>query len=204
MEADDSIELGPSAPALELPWQDPEGRSQYVELRGENLDRLTDCIPEAKQFPFLRRFLVSVNSPQSKWKTAKCDVWADQAEAIENPYNAAFTHSSYVDVVLAEEASSLRADLEVHRRVAKELVRMLEANGSLEAVAEIVVRRCYFHHGANLEESDAGYCLTLFLISYGASPTAAAECWGSTLEFAAKCLLKLQPRKDGAQKTELG
>jgi len=34
MEADDAVELGPQAPALEVPWHDPEGRWNYVALRG--------------------------------------------------------------------------------------------------------------------------------------------------------------------------
>jgi hypothetical protein len=218
MEADYRVELGPAAPALELPWTDPEGCSHYVELRGAaslrersvdgKPDRITDGIadhiPEARRFPALGRFLVDANSQPSAWQTAKCDVWADQTEAMENLYNAGFAHSSYVDLVLAEPAAALRGSLEAHQRLAKEMAQRLEANASLEALAEIVVRRCYFHPGASLEESDAGYCLTLFLIGYGATPGEAAECWERTLEFAAECLLQLQPREESAQKTELG
>jgi hypothetical protein len=207
MEADYSVELGPAAPALELPWKDPEGRSHYVELRGEaglterNIDGTPDGIlgvPEARRFPALRRFLADANSQRSAWQTAKCDVWADEAEAMENLYNAGFTQNSYVDLVLAEQAAALRGRLEEHQRLAKAMARMLEADESLEAFAEIVVRRCYFHQGASPEESDAGYCLTLFLIGYGASPVEAEECWGRALEFAAECLLQLQPREDSA------
>ena len=33
MEADYSIELGPAAPALEIPWNDPEGQLHYLDLR---------------------------------------------------------------------------------------------------------------------------------------------------------------------------
>jgi hypothetical protein len=204
MEADYSVELGPAAPALELPWTDPEGRSHYVELRGDarltkcNLDRDLDRITEAHQFPALRRFLADVNSESSAWLTAKCDVWVEETDAAENLYDAGFTQSSYVDLVLAEQAAALRDCLEAHQQLAKELVHRLEANESLEACAEIVVRRCYFHPGTRPEESDAGYCLTLFLIGYGTSPDKAAECWGRTLEFAAECLLQLQPREESA------
>ena len=220
MEADYRVELGPAAPALELPWTDPEGRSHYVELRGAAslrecsvdgkpdritdgitdgiADRITDRIPEARRFPALGRFLVDANSQPSAWQTAKCDVWADQTEAMENLYNFGFAHSSYVDLVLAEPAAALRGSLEAHQRLAKEMAQRLEANEGLKALAEIVVRRCYFHPGASLEESDAGYCLTLFLIGYGATPGEAAECWERTLEFAAECLLQLQPREESA------
>jgi hypothetical protein len=130
-------------------------------------------------------------------------VWADETEAIENPYHAAFTHGSYVDLVLAEPTAALRGSLEEHTRLAKEMAQRLEENESLEAVAEIVVRRCYFHHNTSPEESDAGYCLTLFLVGYGDSAVEAAGCWERTLDFASGCLLSLQPRKTGAQKWEL-
>jgi hypothetical protein len=196
MEADHGLELGPTAPALELPWCDPEGRLQYVDLRGGpgSIELKVELIPEARQFPALRRFLIELNSRQSAWQTAKCDVWADQAEPAENLYDAAFRQSCYVDIVLAEPAAALRGSLELHLHVAKEMARMLEANEALEAFAEIVVRRCYFHHGGERkEESDTGYCLTLFLIGYGSSEARAAECWASAMESAAVCLLSLQP-----------
>lgn len=202
MEADYSVELGPEAPALELPWADPEGHSQYVELRGEgdlttvSLDRNMDRISEARRFPALGRFLADANSQPSAWQTAKCDVWAEAAT--ENLHDAGFLQGSYVDLVLAQPFSALRGSLEAHRQLAKEMAQQLEANESLEASAEIVVRRCYFHRGTSLEESDAGYCLTLFLLGYGASAGEAAECWERALEFAAECLLKVQPREESA------
>jgi len=198
MEADYSVELGPDAPALELPWTDPEGRSQYVELRGSGL---TDCdldrIVETQRFPALRRFLADVNSQPSTWQTVKCDVWDDKTEATENVYDAGFTRGCYVDLVLAEQAAALRGCLESHRQLAEEMVQKLEANEGLAALAEIVVRRCYFHRASD-EESDAGYCLTLFLIGYGTSPDEATKCWERTLEFAAECLRRMRPREQSA------
>ncbi len=208
MDADYSVELGPDAPALEVPWTDPEGLLHYVELRGAGglatcelecyMDHNMDRIAETRRFPALRRFLADVNSQPSAWQTVKCDAWPDETEAAENLYHAGFTQSSYVDLVLAEPTAALRGSLEAHQRLAIELARALEANESLEAVAEVVVRRCYFHHDENPEESEAGYCLTLFLIGYGASLGEATECWERTLEFAAGCLLRMQPPEAGA------
>ena len=101
MDADYSVELGPKAPALELPWKDPEGRVQYVELRSvsgsgtdqsvaRDVERGVERIPEARQFPALRRFLLDANSPQSPWQTVKCDVWSGRDRAEENLYNEGF------------------------------------------------------------------------------------------------------------------
>ena len=143
MEADYSIELGPAAPALEIPWSDPDERLHYLDLRRQP-DSIAD-IPEAQQFPALRHFLIEANSPLSAWQTAKCDVWTDETEAAENLYDAGFEQSCYVDLVLAEQAAPLRECLELHQLVAKEMAHMLAENEVLEAFAEITVRRCYFH-----------------------------------------------------------
>lgn len=219
MDADYRVELGPTAPALEIPWQDPEGRLHYVELRADpgSLDHnvadhnVADHdvalinvarIPEARQFPALGRFLIAVNSPASDWQTAKCDVWPDEAEAAENPYHRGFEQSCYVDIVLAGHGAVLRRSLETHQRLARELSQSLEDNAALEATADIVVRRCYFHHG-NAEESDAGYCMTLFLSAYGSSPAEAAECWDRAMDYTAGCVLKLRSHEGCAKAQEL-
>jgi hypothetical protein len=209
MDADYSVELGPNAPALEIPWQDPEGRLHYVELRGAcALDRNSALIkvasiPEARQFPALGRFLFAVNSTESEWQTAKCDVWSDEADAAENLYALGFGQNCYVDIVLAEPLAALRLSLEVHQRLAQQLAELLETNAVLEATADIVVRRCYFHHSGKAEESDAGYCLTLFLSAYGSSPAAAHECWERAMDLAAGCVLKLRSREGCAKAQEL-
>ena len=216
MEADDAVELGPEAPALELPWQDPEGRWTYHDLRGaagaagpeweRDLKRGIDRIPEARQFPPLRSFLLKVNSPPSLWETAKCGVLPEKAVPSENLYNASFAHNCYIDLVLAEEFAERRAELELHRQLAKELATALSADEALhpskptaglsgiplEAYAEAVVRRCYFHKKENPEESDAGYSLTLFLAGYGDSAAMAAEKLKVAMELAGESLLKLQ------------
>jgi hypothetical protein len=205
MDADYSVELGAAAPALELPWDDPEGRLQYVDLRGGGSVELNcERIPEARLFPALRRFLIELNSERSAWQTAKCDAWTDESEAAENPYDAGFEQSCYVDVVLTERSAALRTSLEFHQRAAREMAQMLEENETLEATAEIMVRSCYFHPVGNMEESDAGYCMTMFLTGYGASEAAAADCWGRAMDHAASCWTRLQPHEGHAQARELG
>ena len=216
MEADDAVELGPDAPALELPWQDPEGRWNYHDLRGgagaagpdweRNLQRGIDRIPEARQFPPLRNLLLKVNSPPSIWETAKCGVLPEKAVPSENPYNAGFAHNCYIDLVLTEDFTARRAELELHQRLAKELAKALLANEALhpskptaglpgaplEATAEAVVRRCYFHKKTDPEESDAGYSLTLFLSGYGDSAAKAAEKLKAAMDLAGESLVKLR------------
>jgi len=215
MDADYSLELGPLAPALEIPWHDPEARLQYVELRGDPDSADRDAlridalriniarIPEARQFPALGRFLIAVNSPPSHWQSAKCDVWPDDTDAAENLYDRGFEQSSYVDLVLAGQAAAWRPSLEVHQRLARELAQLLETNATLEATADIVVRRCYFHPRGKAADSDAGYCLTLFLSAYGSSPAEADACWERAIDFVTECVLKLGPHEGCAKAQEL-
>lgn len=205
MDADYSVELGPTAPALEIPWHDPEGQLHYVNLRDgsgtternveRNVERNTERIPEAQQFPALRRFLIDLNSPQSAWQTAKCDVWSSNTETAENLYGAGFSQCCYVDMVFAEQAAAIRGSLEVHQRLAKEIAQRLEADEALPATAEIVVRRCYFHSRKDiaLEESEAGYCLTMFFTGFGESAKEAEQSWERAMELGAKCWLQSQP-----------
>ena len=80
---------------------------------------------------------------------------------------------------------------------------MLGNERAPEASADIVVHRCYFHPNANTEESEAGYCLTLFLSAFGRSPVR-LQCVGrSAIDFAAECVLKLQPHDELRQSAEL-
>jgi hypothetical protein len=214
MDADYSVEIGPTADALEIPWKDPDGRVLYVDLRGDpgSIERNVESIPEAQQFPALRQFLIELNSNRSAWQTAKCDVWAEAAEPEDNTFGADFVHGCYVDVVLAGEAASLRDSLKVHQRLARKAAQHLDNDEELQGAAEIVVRPCYFHPSAEAgasgstswDASDGGYCFTLFLTGYGASPEEAADRWARTLGLAAKCLLELSLHEGGAKLRELG
>jgi hypothetical protein len=205
MDADFSIELGPDAAALELPWRDDEGGMQYVELRGATpIEQCIEAICEARDFPSMHRFLVAVNSELSAWQTAKCDLWYAACSPDENLYGAGCEHGSYVDFVLAQPFAQRRNELELHVDCARRLAQMLEEDENLQATAEIVVRRCYFHTKGDMEESDEGYCLTFFLTGYGSSAEEAAGRWEQGMDFAAHCWTRLGPAEESAQEEELG
>jgi hypothetical protein len=204
MDADYSIELGADAPALELPWVDPEGHLEYIDLRREPAG--IECIPEAREFPALRALLIDVNSQHSSWQTAKCDVWAEAVDATENLYGAKFARNCYIDLVLTAQWTPQRESLELHEKLARQLAQSLERDESLEATAEIVVRRCYFHREVGAKEfsgtehpmdtSDAGYCLTLYVSGFGTSVEAAVAGWERAMGLAAGCLVHLQPQEE--------
>jgi hypothetical protein len=202
MDADYSVELGPDAPALELPWDDPERRFAYVDLRSK--PDAIERVPEARQFPALRKLLVAVNSLQSAWQTAKCDVWTESVDAAENLYGAGFAQSCYVDLVLTEHRKLQRGSLELHEKLARQIARSLESDETLEASAEIVVRRCYFHDDDKaIDASDAGYCLTLYISGFGSSADEAASRWESAMGSASECVAGLQPEEERAKGREL-
>jgi hypothetical protein len=229
MDADFSIEIGPTAPALELPWSDPSERLQYIDLRRD--PHRVDDLPEARQFPALRAFLLTMNAQVSPWQTAKCDVWSEPANSSENLYLAEFSQGSYVDVVLASR-SALRDSLDFHKAAARRMASMLEEHESVAATIEIVVRRCYFHRESeagivatpntaqstehedannaaqeaelSAADSDAGYCLTLFLTGWGRSQAEASVHWEQALELLSECLLVPAVAEERAFGAELG
>ncbi len=74
MDADFSVELGNDDPVLDFPWKDPESKLAYLDVKRH--PALMSAIPEAEEFPEIREFLRTANSPHSKVETAKCDAWA--------------------------------------------------------------------------------------------------------------------------------
>lgn len=204
MDADFSLELGPEAPALELPWSDPAGRVHYVSLRRE--PSRIDELPEAAAFPALRHLLLQVNAPASSWLSAKCDVWSEDVEPDENLYGAAWARGSYLDVVLARDTAA-RDNLILHETIARRVANHLEETEELPASVEIVVHRCYFHEesgAAVKDDSTPGYCLTLFITGWGASDREATANWQRALECLTGCLLEPFTPEEQALAPELG
>ena len=206
MDADYSIELGPTAPALELPWQDPDGRCGYVNLR-QQPHRIAE-LDEVQSYPALGELLRALNGPHSPWQTAKCDVWCEEQESaeIELPA-AAFSQHCYVDLILSDAYQALRNSLPAHQEMARRSAHLLEDQGEeLDATAaEIVIRRCYFHKDDAADSpSEDGYCLTLYLSGYGATPPQAAERWQAALQLAACCLPGLTLPDSAAPDGEVG
>jgi hypothetical protein len=206
MDADYSIELGPTAPALELPWHDPSGRCVYVNLRRQP-ERITE-LDDVQSFPVLGELLRLLNAPGSPWETAKCDVWSEEEDSAENETPAAaFSQHCYVDLVLSAEHQALRNKLALHETLASQIAHLLEENGEeLDATAaEVVIRRCYYHpDGAVDSPSEDGYCLTLYLSGYGVTRLKAEEQWRRALQLAGCCLPGLTPLDSEAPNGEVG
>jgi hypothetical protein len=213
MQADWSVELGGEAAALELPWSDPSGLLLYVDLRAAaargELQAALAQIPEARQWTALDSFLQAANAPQGLWMSAKCDALCGLCDPWENEFRAPWELSGYVDLLFAGALQERRLSRLAHEQAARALARALDEQGPAEAVAEIVVRHCFFHPSecptsAPAAASQNGYCLTLFLTAWGSGEQEACARWSAALEAAACCLSRWQPQSAEPSRGEVG
>ena len=198
MQADYEVELGPDAPALEVPWRSPDGTLRYFDLR-QRPELLLE-IGEAAANPELARFLSALNSPRSHFQTAKCDSWlSDQITEAEAIYEAKWKFASYVDLFFSDPAAQL--DLEAYCATSSKLTRLLQKAPEVSAAAEFMVRRCYFHRsadpGSSPEASDDGFCITFYLSGYGDDEDQARRRWAIGLELVQHALVQLTQRVEG-------
>ena len=189
MHADYSIELGPDDDVLEIPWSSPNGSLRYYDLRLH--PELIDEIPEAVVNPALKEFLVAMNG-YSAWSSAKCDVWfSEELNPEEDIYGGSCKFGSYVDLVLADVPRVVpddRLSFEAHERLLKKLVQMVEKTPEIPASTEFILRRCYVHRGASLDE---GFYVTLYVFGYGADAGEARRHWADALKTVQSPLLQI-------------
>lgn len=192
MQADYAVELGPDAPALEVPWASPSGDQRYFDLRGR--PELLLELPEASQNTELARFLSSVNGTRSRLQSAKCDIWiTDRLDEDEDVFAAEWKYGSYVDLFFCTEREQL--DLSLHESTAKALARLLSKAPEVPAAAEIIVRRCYFHRTADLSQSENGYCFTVYLFGYGDDEAQARQRWVIGLDLMQNAIVQVTQRR---------
>lgn len=174
MRVDLHQEIDPADDSLEIPWSDPDNpQRKYLDLKAQ--PELIELVEECREHPALADFLRQINSSNSPFRTAKCDVWAttDLAEDERRDFNLPQKVGSYVDLLFDSASSSSR--LETQLELGAYLVRRL-AGLRVAAQLEICVRRCWFHDGDR-----RGYYLTLFLNGYGSSHEEAVAEWGRAL-----------------------
>jgi hypothetical protein len=177
-------EIEPGDDTLEIPWASPEDIGpQYVDLKAHpaSINQIEEC----RRFPPFGEFLRHVNSPESVFRTAKCDAWAttDLSEDERLDFQLPFKMGSYVDLVF--DRSELNAALE-HQLQLGEKLRQALASLRAQAQLEVCVRRCLFH-----PEERWGYYLTLFTHAYGANPGEAAREWARALEAQGEALMRI-------------
>jgi len=192
MLADFSIELGRDDHALEIPWSSPDGTQRYFNLKRQP-ELLLDVVETADNRE-LAEFLVVLNAPQSMVETAKCDTWlTDEIHPEEEVFGAQWKFGAYVDLIFSDLAQ--RASLPLHEELVQGVNELLKRAPDFAASAEFVVRRCYSHASADPEESDDGYCITVYISGFGDEEGDAQKNWVIGLKVVQNALMQALARQ---------
>jgi hypothetical protein len=154
---------------------------------------LLQFVPEAVQYPELGQFLRALNSEDSVFETAKCDVWlSDELSEAKDIYEAECKLGSYVDVLFSDTEPEARFSFFRYEDLARSLVNLVEHAPEIPASAEFIVRRCFYHSsGARDEDVSSGFYLTCYIFGYGNDEEEARQRWATALQLAAAALLQL-------------
>jgi hypothetical protein len=118
MHAEWSVEIGPDAPALEVPWRSEDGSVRHFDLKKQ--PELLLEIPETLEHFEMGDFLSGVNA-KSEMTTAKCDVWLTDVMTVEDEiFGERMKRCSYVDIFFDREIE--RFDFAAHERLADLIV----------------------------------------------------------------------------------
>jgi hypothetical protein len=177
VEADFAVELGADDETLELPWAADDGGPRYYDVKRQ--PELLLNIEEATRVPELGQFLAVINNPGGILETAKCDTWSStEINPEEEIFGAAHKFCSYVDIVFSAETS--RRSFAEHEQFARWITQLLKRVPEIPAATELLIRRCFYHVGDQLEE---GFYMTLYLFGYGDDEAQARQRWAIALKL---------------------
>jgi hypothetical protein len=190
LDADWSVELGVDDAALEYPWTDPDAKMKFIDLRRS--PEQIELLPETAREPELANALLALNSTESVFATAKCDLWLDDEPAQSERVYGAVKFGSYIDCVLCDPDMSMRSNFTWHESLVK-LASEMASSEDVPGTIEYVVRRCYFHpEGMRTDEDyflSSGLCVTVYASGFGDSAVAARSQWADVLDLACEALL---------------
>ena len=192
MIADYSLELGRDDPALELPWTSDDATIRYVDLKRH--PELLREIAEAIAHPELGAFLARINAPEFPLATAKCDVWTTREILPEEEiFGGECKFASYIDLVFADRTAQLL--FEKHEELAQQLCKLLKQAPDIAASIEFVIRRCYYHDDPERpEESESGFCLSMYVNAFGQTDEESRKQWTIALALAQHALVQVAGR----------
>lgn len=170
MEADWSVEIGPSLPRVDGSWDG------FANLRKS--PEAIDVVAEAREYPALREALLALNSQSSPVFTAKCDAWPVPGEEIDpDEFNAAREtagagFASYIDII--ERDAARFASFGFHERRVRELTATLRGLGLQQGRVDFVIRAAVFG-------GQSGFGVTLYAAGCGVDPGSAQAAWRAVL-----------------------
>jgi hypothetical protein len=190
MHAEWSAECSSDDPVLVVPWQDPSGKSAFVDLRANPYD--FDSIAEAEQHPPLMQALRALNATRSPVFTAKCDVWpldpdemthlqTNLDEAVpDEPALAGYARpahgfASYIDLLWRDR--SMFASFPKHERTLRRLTRLAVPLDHPSAALECVLRPAVI----DLDGAREGFAISLYVKALGPDPHTAEQEWAAAL-----------------------
>jgi hypothetical protein len=171
--ADDSI--------LVVPWQDPGGKTCFVDLRTAPRD--FDAVAEAEQHPPLMQALRSLNMAHSPVFTAKCDAWPMAAAELHQLQqdldvragDAPAGFASYIDLIWREH--SLFSSFHRQQQKLRSLTRLAAPLDRPWAALDCVLRPALL----DLDGAREGYAVSLYIKALGHSAHAAYKEWAAAL-----------------------
>ncbi len=173
MQADFAVELGRDDPTLTVPWEDPDGEREYLDLKRQ--PDLLAKLAEAIEYPELRDLLAFLNSASSSIETAKCDVWwTTEMNPDEDIFHASWKFGSYVDFLFSDRSS--RSCFAAHEKLVRDLVQLLRKAPEIPASAEFLIRRCYYDRERN-EDGEDNFYVTFYVFGYGDAKVQARKQW---------------------------
>ena len=186
MEVELTVELGADDPTLAVPWIDPEGRFEYVDLRREPAS--IDRIEEALSFPGLRDFLNSVNSSPSNLQSAKCDAWfSEEISEEEKIFGAKCKFGSYVDLTFHQKPP--QSSFPMHEAFGNRLVELLKRAPEMPASVEIIIRRAHYEDAPDTVREGCYFTLSVF--GFGDDEEDARKAWGIALRLVGHAILQM-------------
>ena len=192
MHAEWTAACGTDDPVIVIPWSDPDGSARFIDLRAEPFDVAE--IPEAEDYPALRRALRSLNGTRSAFLTSKCDAWTlspeEGGEKLESmrqeldltDEETAFGFGSYIDVLWRERAVFASPHLATERldRLVRRASKMPHAETSFEAVLRPAI--VDLHGDTSQRSALEGFGATLYLTAVALDPETAIRRWEAALE----------------------
>lgn len=196
MLAEWTAECSPDAPTIAVPWHDPAGSMQFIDLRANPYDIVE--IPEAERYPALNRSLRALNAQRSPFLTSKCDVWTSTAEDPDHDELSSLrleldleaeeaTHgvASYLDLLWRDRA--LFGSAHQQQEMLDRLTRRAERIPHREAALSCVLRPAMYDlaaasGGAATSMTLEGYAVTLYVRAVAADAASAIARWSAALE----------------------
>jgi len=171
--------LGQTDEAVEVPWENHEKGTRYLNLR-DDPSAVAEIEAARRQRP-LHNLLVALNSADSLLLTIRAQIWLEPDVAARPDIS---TFMSRLDLAFGE--MEMNFDRTPYTMLLEGLTDLLAREGADTLHAELNVHRCWFH-----DPGRGGYALGILLAAQGETPGQAELRWGLGLARVQQALMFL-------------